>query len=191
MGATRAGGATPAEPDGDRREVTPLARNSFSVSLPVSSLLPPEDDVTSLLPGPNSVSAHLAERLAATPRTPGALIVLGLLRHDDTWPTPVDARAAVTAVVARSLRGDDWLGRSGPNEFAVLLGSTAQDAEPPAVRLAATVSELGIPNLGACAGVAALEEGATAGEILRRAVLSLQTTRSLGAGRVIRYTGTR
>ena len=40
-------------------------------------------------------------------------------------------------------------------------------------------------------GVAALEEGDGANETMRRAALSLQTARSLGAGRVIRYTGTR
>ena len=44
-----------------------MAQDPLSVSL----LLPPKDDVTSLLPGPNSVSAHLAERLAATPDVPG------------------------------------------------------------------------------------------------------------------------
>jgi hypothetical protein len=153
--------------------------------LPVSLLLPSEDDVTSLLPGPNSVSAHLAERLSAVPTVPAALVVLGLLRRNDTWPT------TATSVVARSLRGDDWLGRSGPDEFAVLMGGTAQDAEVAAARLATTITELGIPGLGACAGVAALEEGTTAAETLRRAAQSLQTARSLGAGRAIRYSGTR
>ena len=168
-----------------------IAHNLLSVSLPVLLLLPPEDDVTSLLPGPNSVSAHLAERLAAVPAVPGALIVLGLLRQDDTWPIAVSSLAAATSVVARSMRVDDWLGRSGPNEFAVLIGGTAQDAEVAGSRLATPVPELGIPGLGACAGVAALEEGTTAAETMRRAVLSLQTARSLGTGRVIRYCGTR
>jgi len=98
-------------------------------SLPVSSLLPPEDDVTRLLPGPNSASAHLAERLAVVPAVPGALIVLGLLRREDTGPTGASGLAAATAVVARSLRGEHWLGRSGPDEFAVLLSGTAQDAK--------------------------------------------------------------
>ena len=168
-----------------------IAHNPLSVSLPISSLLPPEDDVTSLLPGPNSVSAHLAERLAAVPAVPGALIVLGLLRRDDTWPTATSSLAAATAVVARSLRGDDWLGRSGPNEFAVLLRGTAQDAEVTATRLSTTITELGIPGLGACAGVVALEEGTPAAETMRRATLSLHTARSQGAGSVIRYRGTR
>ncbi len=114
-----------------------------------------------------------------------------MLRRDDTSPIAVSSLAAATSVVARSLRGDDWLGRSGPNEFAVLLSGTAGDAEAAATRLATAITELGIPGLGACAGVTALEEGATATETMRRAVQSLQTARSLGAGRVIRYTGTR
>ena len=168
-----------------------IAHNPLSVSLPISSLLPPEDDVTSLLPGPNSVSAHLAERLAAVPAVPGALIVLGLLRRDDTWPTATSSLAAATAVVARSLRGDDWLGRSGPNEFAVLLRGTAQDAEVTATRLTTTITGLGIPGLGAYAGVVGLEEGTPAAETMRRATLSLHTARSQGAGSVIRYRGTR
>ncbi|WP_100502279.1 nucleotidyl cyclase domain-containing protein [Geodermatophilus chilensis] len=168
-----------------------MAHNPLSVSLPVSALLPPEDDVTSLLPGPNCVSAHLAERLAAVPDVPGALIVLGLLRRDDSWPTAVNSLAAATSVVARSLRGDDWLGRSGPDEFAVLVSGSAGDAEVAATRLAAWITELGVPGLGACAGIAALEEGTTAAETMRRAALSLHTARSQGAGHVIRYRGTR
>ncbi|WP_448611162.1 diguanylate cyclase domain-containing protein [Geodermatophilus sp. URMC 60] len=168
-----------------------IAHNPLSVSLPVSALLPPEDDVTSLLPGPNSVSAHLGERLAAVSVVPGALIVLGLLRRDDTWPTAVSSLAAATSVVARSLRGDDWLGRSGPNEFAVLLRGTAEDAEVAATRLARTITELDIPGLSACAGIAELEAGVPAAETMRRAALSLHTARSQGAGSVIRYRGTR
>jgi hypothetical protein len=170
--------------------VMPIAHNPFSVSLPVSSLLPPEDDVTSLLPGPNSVSAHLAERLAVVPAVPAALIVLGLLRRDDTRPT-AGSLAAATSVVARSLRGDDWLGRSGPDEFAVLLRGTAGDAEAAAARLVGAITELDIPGLGACAGVTTLEEGTTATETLRRAAVSLQTARSQGAGSVVRHRGDR
>ena len=168
-----------------------IAHNPLSVSLPVAALLPPEGDVTSLLPGPNSVSAHLAERLAAVADVPASLIVLGVLRRDDTSPIAVSSLAAATSVVARSLRGDDWLGRSGPNEFAVLLSGSATDAEVAAARLATAITELGIPRLGACAGVAALEEGASANETMRRAASALQTARSLGAGRVVRYAGTR
>ncbi|MGY1594283.1 hypothetical protein ACI79D_20090 [Geodermatophilus sp. SYSU D00708] len=168
-----------------------LAHNPLGVSLPVSFLLPPEDDATSLLPGPNSVSAHLTEWLAAAAHTPGALIVLGLLRRDDTWPTATSALTAATAVVARSLRGDDWLGRSGPNEYAVFIGGTVAAAGTAATRLTVAIAALGIPGLGACAGVVALEEGLSAHEAMRRATVSLHTARVTGAGTVIRYTGTR
>jgi PleD family two-component response regulator len=43
----------------------------------------------------------------------------------------------------------------------------------------------------ASAGVAALEPGLSAGEVLRRATLCLATARTVGAGQVITYTGTR
>ena len=169
----------------------PIAHNPYAVSLPVSLLLPPEADVTSLLPGPNSVSAHLAERLAAAEAVPAALIVVGLLRRDDTWPIAISTLAAATSVVARSLRGDDWLGRSGPHELAVLASGSAEDAEVAATRLATAITGLGISGLGACAGVAALEPGTTAAETMRRAVLSLQIARSRGAGQVVHHRGTR
>ena len=60
-----------------------------------------------------------------------------------------------------------------------------------AVRLAAGVAGLGSTGLGAGAGVALLEDGAPAAEVLRRATLSLATARSAGAGTVIRYRGVR
>ncbi len=93
--------------------------------------------------------------------------------------------------MARSLRGDDWLGRSGPNEFAVLLGGTVEGAEAAAARVVSTIGELGIPGLGACAGVTGFQAGATAAETMRRATVSLQTARTLGPGTVVRYTGPR
>lgn len=162
------------------------AHNPFSVSLPVSLLLPPEDDITSLLPGPNSVSAHVAERLSAVPAVPAALIVLGLAQGDGRPTT--DALAATTSVVARSLRGDDWLGRSGPDEFAVLLGGTVADAEVAASRLTTAIAGLGIPGLGACAGVTDLQVGTTAVATLRRAAEALRTARATGTGRIARST---
>jgi GGDEF domain-containing protein len=122
---------------------------------------------------------------------PGALIILGLFRRDDIWPIAVSSLVAATGVVACSLRRDYWRGRSGPNDFAVLLRGTTADPQVAATRLTSTITELGSPDLGACAGIAALEAGTTAAETLRRAVLSLQTARSQGAGRVIRYSGTR
>ena len=168
-----------------------IAHNPYSVSLLFSLFLPPDDTATCFLPGPNSVSAHLAERLAAAETVPAALVVVGLLRRDDTWPIAVSTLAAATSVLARSLRGDDWLGRSGPHEFAVMLSGSAADAEVAATRLTTAITGLGISGLGACAGVATLEPGTSAAETMRRAILSLQTARSRGAGQVIRYRSTR
>jgi hypothetical protein len=68
---------------------------------------------------------------------------------------------------------------------------TATPLTVAAARLATSITELAIPGLGACADVVALEEGAIATKTLRRAALSLQTARSLGAGRVIRHAATR
>ncbi|SDC38098.1 hypothetical protein SAMN05660690_1192 [Geodermatophilus telluris] len=149
------------------------------------------DGCTALLPGPGDVLAELAARLPAARRRPAALLVLGLLRRDDTWPTPAPALDATTRLVAASLRGDDWIGRSGPAEFAVLVGGDPADADAVALRLAAGVGALGHPGLGAGVGIAVLEEGLPAREVLRRATLCLTTARSSGAGSVVRYRGVR
>ena len=144
-----------------------------------------------LLPGPAGVRAELERRVTRPSHRPRALVVLGLLRRDDTRPTSPGVLDATTAPVARSLRGDDWLGRSGPAEFAVLIGGSADDADAVAVRLTAGVAGLGFTGLGAGAGVAVLEDGVPAAGVLRRATLSLTTARSAGAGTVIRYRGVR
>ncbi|MDP9429338.1 MAG: hypothetical protein M3Q47_10915 [Actinomycetota bacterium] len=95
------------------------------------------------------------------------------------------------SVVARSLRGDDWLGRSGPDKFAVLLGGSVDGAEAAATRVVTTIGDLGIPGLGACAGIAGFEAGATAAGTLQHATASLQSARTVGPGTVIRHTGRR
>ena len=114
-------------------------------------------------------------------------MVIGLLRRDDGWPTPQSTLAQVTTLLARSLRGDDWLARSGPAEFVVVLTGPATGAHTAAERLVAAVEALGIPGLTAAAGVAPLTADLTAGEVLRRATLSLTAARRVGAGTVIRY----
>ncbi|MBM7806985.1 GGDEF domain-containing protein [Geodermatophilus bullaregiensis] len=149
------------------------------------------DGCAALLPGRVAVLTALAERLADPARRPGALLVVGLLRRDDGWPTPPSALDATTRLVASSLRGDDWIGRAGPAEFAVLVEGSPTDADTVAARLTAEVGDLGFPGLGAGAGIAVLEDGADAAEVLRRATLSLTTARSAGAGSVIRYRGVR
>ena len=82
-----------------------------------------------LLPSRAELFVRLDERMPTADRSPVALVLLGLLREDDGWPTPASTLGEVTALVARSLRGDDWLARSGPGEFAVVLNGTADSAE--------------------------------------------------------------
>ncbi|MGY1642839.1 hypothetical protein ACI782_17170 [Geodermatophilus sp. SYSU D00703] len=171
-------------------QVMSLARNPLGVSLPVSLLLPPEDDVTSLLPGPNSVTAQLAERLAAAAEVPGALVLVGLLREDGTEAATPGSLARTTVVMARSVRGDDWLGRSGTAQYALLLSGGLQGAMTAAARVVGGISALDVPGLGVCAGVTFLEAGTPPREVLRRAADALAAATAAGAGAVC-STGTR
>jgi GGDEF domain-containing protein len=144
-------------------------------------------DVTTLLPARKAVLARLAEQLTAVDTAPAALLILGLLRRDDGWPTAQSTLAAVTTLLARALRGDDWLGKSGPGEFVVLLSGPVAAAEAAADRLVRAVPGLGITDLTAAAGVAPLTPDADAAEVLRRGLLSLSAARRAGAGTVVRY----
>ncbi|MBB3086874.1 hypothetical protein [Geodermatophilus sabuli] len=159
-----------------------IAHNPLGVSLPVSDLLPPEEDVTSLLPGPISLHTQLTERLAAD--TPGALLVIGLLHGDGAETTTAGNRAVVTTIVARSVRGDDWLGRSGPDQLALVLGGGISGAVTAAARVIGEISALGRPGLGVCAGVSLLEAGVPAREVLRRARTALEAACAAGSGAV-------
>jgi hypothetical protein len=164
--------------------VMPMAHNRLRVSLAASPLLPPEDDVTSLLPGPNSVTAHLTERLAAAADVPGALVLVGLLRQDGTAATTPGSLAAATAVLARSVRGDDWLGRSGPAQYALLLSGGLQGAMTAAARVVGAISGLDVPGLGVCAGVTLLESGTTPRKVRGRATTALASATAAGPGAV-------
>lgn len=145
------------------------------------------DDVLTLLPAREAVLERLAQQLPTTAGTPASLVVVGLLRRDDGWPTPQGTLAQVTALLARSLRGDDWLASSGPAEFVIVMTGPTTGAHTAAERLVAAVDGLGVPGLAAGAGVAPLTADLTAGEALRRATLSLTAARRVGAGTVIQY----
>jgi len=142
-------------------------------------------DVTTLLPAREAVLARLAEQLPTG--TPATLIVLGLLRPDDAVPLPRPVLAEVTARLARSLRGDDWLARSGPARFAIVMAGPTLGARAAADRLAAAVADLRIPGLAAAAGLAALTPDLSAGEALRRATVSLTAARRVGPGTVVQH----
>ena len=66
--------------------------------LPAVGALPAlRSGTAALFPGPAGLHDELARRLAGPARTPGVLRLVGLLRRDDTWPTPVPALDATTA----------------------------------------------------------------------------------------------
>ena len=141
-------------------------------------------DVTALLPSREALLHRLSAQLAA-PAVPATLVVVGLLRRDDGWPTAQSTLAQVTTLLAASLRGDDWLGKSGPGEFAVVLGGPVTAAQTAAARLVSAVPTLGVDGLTAAAGIAPLTGGVQAPEVLRRALVSLTAARRAGAGTVI------
>jgi GGDEF domain-containing protein len=144
-------------------------------------------DVTSLLPPREAVLDRLADQLPTVDAAPAALVVVGLLRRDDGWPTPRATLDQVTSLLARSVRGDDWLASSGPAEYVLVLGGPIAGAETAAARLVAAIADLDIDGLSAAAGMAARAPDLTASEVLRRATLSLTAARRVGTGTVIRY----
>lgn len=147
-------------------------------------------DVTTLLPAREAVLARLGEQLSATDGAAAAtLLIIGLLRSDDGWPTPASTVAQVTTLLARSLRGEDWLGSSGATEFVIVMSGSTVGAHTAAHRLVTAVGDLGVPGLSAAAGIAELVTGITAGEALRRATLSLTSARRVGPGGVVQLRG--
>lgn len=145
-------------------------------------------DATSLLPSRSAVLDRLGELLSAAGGPPHTLMVIGLLRRHDGWPTAQSTLARVATLLAGSLRGDDFLGKSGPGEFAVVLTGPVTAAETAATRLLAAVPALGIPELTAAAGIAPLSgDDDDADEVLRRTLRALAAARQEGAGAVVRY----
>jgi GGDEF domain-containing protein len=146
---------------------------------------------TALLPPRAVVLDRLAALMPATDERPATLLVVGLRRRDDGWPIPAAALSEVTALVARELRADDWLGLSGSTEFAVLVGGPTVAAQAAARRLVDGLTAAAVHGMSASAGIAALAPGLAASEVLRRATLCLTTARTMGAAQVITYSGTR
>jgi GGDEF domain-containing protein len=128
---------------------------------------------------------------SAAAARPATLLVVGLRRRDDGRPIPPEALDQVVTLIARELRADDWLALAGPTEFAVLVPAPVQAAQAAAGRLLTGINDAGVRDMTAAAGVVALEPGLSAGEVMRRATLCLTTARTMGAGQVITYSGTR
>ena len=131
-----------------------LARRWFTLPQPRTS--PETPDAATLLPTRVQLFDHLGERMPTADRSPATLVLLGLRRTDDSWPTPARTLGTVSTLVAGSLRGDDWLARSGPNEFAIVLEDSADSAQTAALRLTAAVAKTGVSGLSAAAGMAEL-----------------------------------
>jgi Diguanylate cyclase, GGDEF domain len=154
-----------------------------------SSVAPALSGANDLLPGPTALLERLTDRLADPAAGPASLAIIGLLRRDDGWPMPGTALDTLAGALSANMRGDDWLARSGPTEFAVVLSSAANHAETATRRLLEAVAGAGVPGLTACAGIAGLSPDASPTEVHRRATLCLTAARSVGGGRVIRYSG--
>jgi GGDEF domain-containing protein len=155
---------------------------------PEAALLAPPSAVDLPLPDRAAVVAHLAQRLRSSDRQPATLLIIGLLRRDEGVTVRPAALAAVTSFLAGSLRGEDFLGSTGPTEFPVVLSGREFAAENAAARLVGSVTALGM-GLTAAAGIAAMSPELSSGEVLRRASLSLDTARRVGPGTVLRYSG--
>jgi hypothetical protein len=141
-----------------------------------------------LLPDRVAVLARLGEQLGSRSGAGcGTLVVVGLLRRDDGWPLAERTRNVVTAMLARSLRGDDWFGSSGAAEFAVVTDAPPVAAASMADRLIAGIARLGVAGLCGAAGLVPLASDADAVELLRRADVSVTTARRTGPGTVVHY----
>ena len=148
-------------------------------------------DAVTLLPTRVSLLDRLAERTRTADEAPAALLLIGLLRRESSWPMPGSHLDRIAAALSADLRGTDWLARSGPVEFAVLLDGAAPDAETAAHRLVSTVAGAGADGVTACVGIAALSAAASPSEVHRQATLCLTAACSVGSGRVIGYSGNR
>ena len=174
----------------DDNSVMPIAANPVAhevLAVPTSDA----PDAITLLPTRATLLDHLAERTLSSDESPAALVLVGLLHRDTGWPMPGSHLDRVAAALSANMRGEDWLARSGATEFAVLLNSAAHHAETAADRLLEIVAGAGVPGLTACAGIAGLSPDTAPTEVHRRATLCLTAARSVGGGRVIRYSGTR
>ncbi len=144
--------------------------------------------------------ALIQDRLAAeiaSARRHGGPLSLALLDLDgfkainDRLGHPEGDRllARVGECLRRQVRADDLAGRYGGDEFLVLMPRTAlRAAHRPVSRLVRTISELH-PAVTCSAGLAALEPGIDADELVRRADRALYVAKRRGGNQVVAWTG--
>jgi GGDEF domain-containing protein len=184
------GSALNRAPGRDDSIAMPIAANAVAFEVPPLHTSDATDAI-SLLPTRAALLDRLAERTPVSDQAPASLVLLGLLRRDDGWPMAGASLDTIAGALSANMRGDDWLARSGPTEFAVVLSSAADHAETATRRLLDVVAGAGVPGLTACAGIAGLSPEASPAEVHRRATLCLTAARSVGGSRVIRYSGSR
>ncbi|MPQ97893.1 hypothetical protein GB931_08140 [Modestobacter sp. I12A-02628] len=145
--------------------------------------------MTDLLPGRLALLDHLTGVLPFASAQATTLVLIGIVHTEDGALPPVAVLARTTRLIASSLRGDDWLGRSGPGEVAAVLAGTAEDAHSAAARVLDGIATLGVPDLAAAAGIVVLSADLTGEQALQRAAAALDDARSRTRGRIVLTAG--
>jgi hypothetical protein len=130
-----------------------------------------------LLPGPAAVLDHLEHCRATADAATHALILLAL-PHREGWPLPPSTLTLVCAAVTRSIRAEDWIGRAGLSDLAVIIRGDTTAAATMAQRLVGIIGDLRLPGFTPRAAVTALDPGLHALAVLDAAGACLRTARA-------------
>ena len=152
--------------------VTPPQQTTGAPSRPVHNR-------ANLLPGPAAVLDHVSRSLTAAGEATHTLILVALLRPQQASPLPASTMSTVTAAVTRSIRADDWVGRSGIGDLAVIIRGTISAGETMADRLVRIIDELSLSGVTACAAVIGLDPGLDARTAMAKATANLRTARAV------------
>jgi hypothetical protein len=133
-----------------------------------------------LLPGPVAVLDQLGRSLATAGPATHALILIAL-PHREGWSLPASTLTIVTAAVTRSIRAEDWIGRAGISDLAVIIRGDSAAATTMAHRLVGIIRDLPLPGVTARAVVTELEPGLDALTALDTATAVLRTARDAGS----------
>lgn len=130
-----------------------------------------------LLPGPVAVLEQL-ERCRATADGATHTLILLALPHRDGWPLPASTLTLVSAAVTRSIRAEDWIGRAGLGDLAVIIRGDTTAAATMAERLVGIIGDVRLPGFTSRAAVTALDPGRDALAALDAAGACLRTGRA-------------
>jgi hypothetical protein len=130
-----------------------------------------------LLPGPAAVLDQLDHCRATGDVATHALILLAL-PHRDGWPLPASTLTIVSAAVSRSIRAEDWIGRAGISDLALIIRGDTAAAATMAQRLVGIIGDLRLHGFTPRAAITALEPGLDALAALDAASACLRTARA-------------